>query len=101
MRASLLIAIVLLTACTDSEKANRRAAESACYRAELDSYRADMKGIAGRYKIAKAGKNSVVDIVIERQRRIERFCMVSAKCYGSTDPALSNLFEWCLDDERE
>ncbi len=52
-------------------------------------------------RLARSSDNSTVEIVIERQRRIEQHCLASARCYGSTGTALSNLFEWCLEDERE
>lgn len=100
MRSGLLI-LVLLSACADRETVERHAAESACYSAELAGYRSDMTGIEGRYKMARSSNNSTVEIVIERQRRIEQHCLASARCYGSTGTALSNLFEWCLEDERE
>lgn len=100
MRSGLLI-LALLSACADRETVERHAAESSCYSAELATYRADMKAIEGRYKLARSSDNSTVEIVIERQRRIEQHCLASARCYGSTGAGLSNLFEWCLDDERE
>lgn len=100
MRSGLLI-LALLSACGDRETVERHAAESACYLSEMDAYRADMKAIEGRYQQARSASIPTVEIVIERQRRIEQFCLASARCHGSTGVALSNLFEWCLDDERE
>lgn len=100
MRPGILI-IALLSACADPETVERRAAESACHAAELSSYRADIAEIERRYKLARQAETETVEIVIQRQRRIEQYCLTSARCYGSTGPALSNLFEWCLDDERE
>lgn len=100
MRSGLLI-IALLSACADRETVERHAAESACYSAELAGYRADMKAMEGHYKQARSANTSTVEIVIERQRRIEQYCLASARCYGSTGAGLSNLFEWCLEDERE
>lgn len=101
MRNAFLTLAVILSACTDRESVERHAAESACYSAELASYRADRKDIETSYKEARAAQQPIVEIVIERQRRIEQHCIEAARCYGSTGTALSNMFEWCLDDERE
>lgn len=96
-----MILVALLSACDDRESAKRHASESACYSADLAGYRADRKIIDARYKEARAANRPTVDVVIERQRRIDRHCLEAARCYGSTGPALSNMFESCLEDERE
>lgn len=101
MRPGVLIACLLACSCSNGEQAKRHAEESSCYSAERDSFRADKAAIEKRYQQARDAGAATVEIVIERQRRIEQHCLASARCYGSTGTALSNLFEWCLDDERE